>query len=152
MVASWQHLVQAATARGRHGGVAVAVELPSLSVAEVRDSRIESTQVTSFCCSEEHCFSQAEDSTSVATATPPPSPFTGSVNENMMFVLQVARICEVVGRPKVENMQTAGRLIQLSYLLRAFTFAWRSSRPAHRPIIASDPSLGGHRRGSFVIS
>ncbi|EJK75649.1 hypothetical protein THAOC_02624 [Thalassiosira oceanica] len=46
-------------------------------------------------------------------------------------------------------MQTAGRLIQLSYLLRAFTFAWRSSRPAHRPIIASDPSLGGHRRGSF---
>ena len=88
IVASWQHLVQAATARGRHGGVAVAVESPS-SVADVRDSRIESTQVTSSRCSEEHCFSQAEDSTSVATATPPPSPPVGSENENMMFVCGV---------------------------------------------------------------
>ena len=66
--------------------MAVEVESPSLSVADDRDARIESTQVTSSCCSEEHCFSHDEDSTSVA----PPSPFMGNENENMFEVVVTA--------------------------------------------------------------
>jgi len=91
-LASSQHLVQAATAKGKHSGVAdddpswlnlldsLEISLLSEEAASFAD-RIESTQATSAFCSERHSFWQAVGSVSLPLATSPDSPENGKTGE-----------------------------------------------------------------------